>query len=127
MSEVVLDASAILAAILGERGEEVIARLEAGALVSTVNYAEVLTRLYDLGVTHDVAERSLDLLELRIVPFDIEHAGLSAELRPATRSTGLSLGDRACLALAKAQNAIAYTADQVWANLDISVEIRVIR
>lgn len=64
---------------------------------------------------------------LEIVPFTAEDAALAASLVPATRRLGLSLGDRACLALALARKIPAVTADRSWSHLQIGVEIRVIR
>jgi ribonuclease VapC len=64
---------------------------------------------------------------MRVVDFDAELAEMSADLRPATRPNGLSLGDRACLALAQKRGAVALTADRTWASVDVPVEVRVVR
>ena len=127
MSEAVLDASVVLAAVLGEAGGEAVGTLPSAGLVSAVNYAEVLTRLDDLGVAADAAEASISLLGLEVVDFDAAQARHAAGLRAATRSSGLSLGDRACLALALSRKASAFTADRAWTEASVPVEIRLIR
>ena len=111
---VVLDASALLALLYRESGaERVVAALDRSA-ISTVNMAEVLGRLARDG--RDVAEALERVRELpiAIVPFSTEHAALAARLLPATREHGLSLGDRACLALALERDAVALTSDTAW-------------
>ena len=129
----VLDASAVLAYLNREAGAEVVADLLAvGASVSAVNFAEVLSTGADRGVT---AERLIARLTeagildgaLAVQPFTTEDASTVAGLPPATRGAGLSLGDRACLALARRLGAPAITADAAWSELDIDVEIRLIR
>jgi ribonuclease VapC len=123
----VLDASALLALLFRERGHEAVEKVFDAACVSTVNVAEVLTRFardgHDAGAVLDRLAASA----LSIVPFTERHAAIAAELAPKVRARGLSLGDRACLALARAQAAPAMTADQAWAALDVGVQIRLIR
>ncbi len=127
MSDVVLDASAVLAAILEEPGHEVILELRDRALLSAVNLAETRSRLSDHGFDSGSIDASIGLFNLEVVDFDTELAVISADLRPTTRPAGLSLGDRACLALAQQRGAVAVTADRAWANVDLPIEIRVIR
>jgi PIN domain nuclease of toxin-antitoxin system len=127
VSDVVLDASVVLAAVLGERGGAAVADLKGSAFVSTVNYAEVRTRLIDLGVKREAVDQSIALLGLEIVAFDIEQADCAADLRGATRGAGLSLGDRACLALASARNTVALTADHAWQAVEVPVQIELVR
>ena len=62
-----------------------------------------------------------------IAEFDAEQARLAGELLLRTRSLGLSLGDRACLALAMVLKAPVYTADRIWKGLKLGVPIHVIR
>ncbi|MBM3560294.1 MAG: type II toxin-antitoxin system VapC family toxin, partial [Alphaproteobacteria bacterium] len=100
VDEIVLDASAIIALLRDEPGRELVAASLAGGILSVVNAAEVLTWAVDRGAPIGQAESSLDALDLRVVPFDRDIAVAAAALRPATRKLGLSLGDRACLALA---------------------------
>lgn len=129
MNEVVLDASAVLAYLQAEPGAE---RVEALLLdeachLLTVNLAEVLTRLADWHVPLDEAESRIAGMELTLVAFDRDLAKRAAALRPATRALGLSLGDRACLALAGARDAVAVTADRNWLAADLGVKIECIR
>jgi PIN domain nuclease of toxin-antitoxin system len=129
---VVLDASAILALLNEEPGaDEVEAALAAGGcLVGAVNWSEVLSRLFDLeGAQRGALDAVLDsLLELlTIVPFEAADAVRAAELRPETRQLGLSLGDRACLALAQRAESPVLTADRVWEAVDVAVRIRLLR
>jgi PIN domain nuclease of toxin-antitoxin system len=123
----VLDASAILAAILREPGGERIGALTGSLLVSAVNYAEVGSRLSDLGFERSFLSDTASMLGLEIVPLDSRQAEDVADLRHATRPHGLSLGDRACLALAAARGAVALTADRAWHKLDLPVEVRLVR
>jgi PIN domain nuclease of toxin-antitoxin system len=127
MAEVVLDASVLLAAIMEEPGYEAVLELSDPALLSAVNLAETRSRLVDHGFDRQAIDTSIGLFNMKIVDFDAELAGISADLRPATRVAGLSLGDRACLALAQRQGVVALTADRAWARIDVPVEIRVVR
>lgn len=125
MTEVVLDASAILAVIFDEPGAERVAAHLPGALASTVNVAEVAARLLALEMPEDTVEAIIDTLQLTMQPFDREQALETACLRSVTRTKGLSLGDRACLALAKARAAPALTADTVWQTVAETAQVRV--
>lgn len=123
----VLDASAILALIQGEPGADVVDDALSGAMVSAVNVAEVATRLSDVGMPDEEVHATVRDLRMEIVSFDAAMAFGSAALRGATRSKGLSLGDRACLALALAHDTPALTADRSWGELDVGVDVRLIR
>ncbi len=123
----VLDASALLALINAERGWEVVAAVLAEAAISAVNLTEVVTKMIDIGIPEDNAwDEAADLVPI-VVEFGPELARKTAELRSATRSLGLSLGDRACLALAERLRLPALTADQSWRRVSIGVEIRFVR
>lgn len=127
MSDAVLDASAVLAALLDEPGGEVVAQVANDSAVSAVNLTEVISRLSDRGYDLDRIRSGLARHTLEIVGFDLEQAMVAGMLRPATRSRGLSLGDRACLALAYTRGLPVLTADHAWEGLDVEVEVRVIR
>src|SRR4051812_27285851 len=116
MSSFVLDASALLAMLRGEPGGEMVEEQLPECLVSAVNLAEVVSALSADAPRHEI-ERQLEPFGLRVIPFDREQAGIVGELRPATREHGLSLGDRACLALAIQRGVPALTADQRWADV----------
>lgn len=125
MSDVVVDASTVLAIVLGEAGGAI--ELPAGTFISAVNYAEVRSRLHDLGFILSDLEATLELVGMEVVAFDVEQAVAASSLREQTRSLGLSLGDRACLALAMSRNVSAITADRAWEKADLSVDIQMIR
>jgi PIN domain nuclease of toxin-antitoxin system len=125
--DVVLDASAVLALINGEPGSEIVAKTLNVAAVSAVNIAEIATRLVDRGASIEGVREQVDRLPFEIVAFDDAAALHAADLRPETRRFGLSLGDRACLSLARRLGVPAFTADRHWAKIDIGVEVRLIR
>ena len=127
MSRVVLDASALLALLNDEKGADKVRELLPDALISTVNLAEVVTCLSLLGMPAEQTREILTLLGLEIVPFDEEQAFLTGLLVAKTHSLGLSLGDRACLALASVTSATAVTADRVWKELKLGVKIQLVR
>jgi ribonuclease VapC len=127
VSKVVLDASALLALLNDETGTDLVRELLPDALISTVNLAEVVTRLSLLGMPGDQIREVLTLLGLNIEPFDEEQAFRTGLFVSQTHSVGLSLGDRACLALASATGGTAVTADRAWKDLDIGVKIQLLR
>jgi len=128
MNKIVLDASAILAVIHQEPGHEKLSpQLLAGAVVSTVNLAEVQSKLVSRGWTSEEAWEDATSPAQQVLPFDEEHARIAGDLVAQTRQVGLSLGDRACLALGMALKAPVYTAEKAWHSLGLSVRIHVIR
>ena len=127
MASVVLDASAILAVYLLENGADQVAPVLQSAAVCAVNIEEVLVKLADKGATARVGQIAEATLKHLAVAYDFDLARRAARLRPLTRHLGLSLGDRACLALAAREGLPVVTADRAWAKLDIGVEIRLIR
>jgi len=128
VNKLVLDASAVLAVINAELGhEKLTAELLADAVASTVNLAEVQTKLVSRGWPSEVAWQDAISLIKEAVVFKPEHARLAGDLVARTQPLGLSLGDRACLALAMALNAPVYTTDKSWKNLKLNVPIHVIR
>lgn len=124
---IVLDASAIIAHLNDEPGGAQVGQMLDGALVSTINLCEVGTKLADKGVPDDDLEVIMNALRLSVIAFDQRQSRIAVALRAPTRSRGLSLADRACLALAKAMGATAVTADRAWADLDTDIAIEVIR
>ncbi len=123
----VADASAILAMLDSEPGHERVAAELPSTVMSTVNLAEVVTSLINKGIPAADARRTAESLEVETVPLDKELALDAGALRETTRSHGLSLGDRACLALASREGLPVLTADRAWESLDIGVEVRLIR
>lgn len=124
---IVADSSVVLAVLRNEGGSERAVPALADGHLSAVNAAEVVTRLIDLGYDPDRAATALSRFRLTIVPFDDEQAVLAGRLRADTRHRGLSLGDRACLALAIREKATAWTADRNWADLDLPCKVELIR
>ena len=128
MSRIVLDASAILAVIQQEPGHERLSvQLLANAVGSAVNLAEVHSKLVSSGWPSDEAWEDATSPIQEVVSFDDEHAKVAGDLITQTRPLGLSLGDRACLALALALKAPVYTADRSWKNLKLKARVHVIR
>ena len=128
MNEVVFDASAILALLQHERGaEKLTVEIRKNAVVSAVNLAEVQSKLVKKG--HDPEEAWGDTLStmIEVEPFTCDQARIAGDLITTTEKYGLSLGDRACLALAIALGAPVYTTEQLWKNLKVGVPIHVIR
>ena len=123
----VLDSSALLASLFGEPGYEQVDDVLHTSCISAVNLAEVMTRLVRDGVSLDEFLLKLDGSDFEFVPFDVPQARLAAELLPQTRRRGLSLGDRACLALASSRALPVLTAERAWAHLRLPVEVRLIR
>ena len=132
-SQGVLDASAFLAYLRQEPGGEAAAQaIDQEAVISLVNWAGTLTRLVELGATVTEATariRRLGILgrKLRVVPLTRPDASEIARLRPLTRHLGLSLGDRACLALGLRLGLPVLTTDRVWARLDLGLWVQVLR
>ena len=125
--DVVFDSSALLAYILNETGFESLLFVIQRAVISTVNLAEVRTKLIELGdrtpAMVDIAVQDIR----RVDPFTEEAAIATANLRTMTSHAGLSLGDRACLALAMSLGVDVYTADRAWSNVNVGCRIHMIR
>lgn len=125
---IVLDASAVLALLHREPGSQLVAeRMQNGAVVSSVNVAEVLSKQQELQIPSVETISLLELMGIHIHFFDTEAAVCVGNLRNSTKSLGLSLGDRACLALGDQLKCPVLTADRIWSQLHIGVEIIVIR
>jgi PIN domain nuclease of toxin-antitoxin system len=114
----VLDASALMAVINGEPGQEIVAPRLSRAAISAVNLSEVAAKLSERGYPVAKASEFLLAFNLDVRPFDTDQALAAAALRVVTRDRGLSFGDRACLALAASLGGVALTADRAWAGLD---------
>jgi ribonuclease VapC len=128
VNRIVLDASAILAVIGGEAGaEKLTADLLARAVCSTVNLAEVHAKLVSRGWTSDQAWEDETSPVREVLPFDEEQARIAGDMVIQTRHLGLSLGDRACLALGIALKVPVYTAEKAWKKVEVGVRIHVIR
>ncbi len=132
MNRSVLDASALLAYLNDEPGADVVEKaLAAGSAIGTVNWAEVLSKAMETGIapetlTTELEKRGILRNTLDVLPLTIEDSMEIARLRPLTKSCGLSLGDRACLALGKRLRIPILTADRIWAEVP-GVHVTVIR
>jgi len=127
VSSFVLDASALLAALHREPGFERWQAYVADGMISTVNLSEVIAKLLDAPMPVDRAVSALAVLNLTPVDFDRAQALAAAEVRNRTKHLGLSLGDRACLALARTRRLPVLTADRAWEKLKVGVEITLLR
>jgi PIN domain nuclease of toxin-antitoxin system len=128
MKRIVLDASAILAVINIEPGaEKLTPELLARAVVSTVNLAEVQTKLVSRGWSSEQAWEDATSPVREVLAFDEEQARVAGDLVTQTRHLGLSLGDRACLALGIALKVPVYTAEKAWKKVKAGVRVHVIR
>ncbi len=126
MPRAVLDASALLAVLYREPGSVVVERYFAQAVVSSVNLSEVAAKLSDHGIDSQEAREILSGLGLDVREFDTELALVAGALREVTRPLGLSLGDRACLALGIAEGAPILTTDRAWAGVQIETTAEVV-
>lgn len=122
-----LDASAVLALLQEEPGSAVVEAQLASAIISTVNLSEVVAQLIKHQIPEKLAARVVSDLGLQSIAFDEEMAYHAAALIKITGRFGLSLGDRACLALAQKLELPVITADRVWKNLNVGCEIRILR
>jgi len=127
VSSYVLDASALLAFLNSEPGGEAVAAILTQAVISSVNLSEVVAKLADAGKPQIEITEFLGSLGLEVASFDTEMAYRSGMLRPVTRQAGLSFGDRACLALAELLGLPVLTTDRTWAQLDLGIEVQLLR
>lgn len=126
---VVLDASAVLALMDAEPGEDAVAAVLPGALLSAVNLAEVVSKLAERGMPAARAHADALALGIEVVALDGDLALDAGALRPLTRAACLSLGDRCCLALARSRHAAVLTTETRWEPMAsvVGVPIRNIR
>ena len=124
---IVLDASVILASEFGETGALDWTEVYDDCAISAFNLGEVVSKLVERGYGGEKTDFLVDLLVPRCHPLTAFQAIQSGKWRMATRHLGLSLGDRCCLALGLELGAEVYTAERVWAELDLGVKVRVIR
>ena len=124
---VVIDASALLAFLHDEPGGEQVSSVLEGACVSSVNWSEVLQKSLQKEVEIEGMEQEFVDLGVTFEPFTVEQAEIAARLYAYTRNKGLSLADRACLALGIATERPVMTADRAWASLELDIDVRMIR
>jgi PIN domain nuclease of toxin-antitoxin system len=99
----------------------------AGAVISAVNYSEVLKKTIERGGPVKIAVSRIDALSIAIIPFDDRQAAAAAELYPQAKPHGLSFADRACIALGLHERATVLTTDGKWKRLNIPLKLKLIR
>jgi len=133
VSNAILDASAFLAYLYDESGAEVVeSAIIQGVYMSAINWAEVLSKVSDKGedpesLTVQLQNKGLIGESFEILSTTEADALLIAQLRPLTKNIGLSLGDRACLALGKRLELPVLTSDKIWANINLGIQVTIIR
>ena len=120
-NRIVLDASALLCLLNDEPGADRVAEVLTRSLIGATNLAEVVSKLRERGLSLDEVKEALGGLHLDVRPLTPGQAMLIGDLRPATRPLGLSLGDRACLALAIKLDAELYTTDAALTKADVAI------
>jgi PIN domain nuclease of toxin-antitoxin system len=123
----VLDASAVLCLLQAEKGAERVAEALPNALISAVNLSEVVAKLSAAGGDEGAIDAALEALQLNVVPFDRAQARAAGLMRAETRRYGLSLGDRACLALGQIEKAPVLTCDASWMKLEPGYVVELLR
>ncbi len=126
-SIVVLDASAVLAFLQKEGGAGVVTASIDDSVISTVNWSEVIKKLLSRDVDVGNVAEKMRSLGLRILPFELIESELAGAIYMITKESGLSLADRACLAVATKFDAPVYTTDRQWLNVDLDLDIKLIR
>ena len=127
MSSVVFDASTLLVSLKREPGQEAVNAIDDHIVMSSVNFAEVVTKLVLGHVRSDEIESAVAEYDLTVAPFTERLAVAAGLLVARTRHLELSLADRACLALGMELGLPIVTADRAWADLDLGIDIRLIR
>jgi ribonuclease VapC len=125
----VMDSSALLAVSKGEIGADAVMEIlqMQDCVISSVNMAEVATRLLDMGLPAQELARGCEQFGIDVIDFNQEQALACAALRPLTKSAGLSLGDRACLALAQLRQGVAVTGDRAWQDVKNVVDVKILQ
>ncbi len=126
-NDIVLDSSALMAVLNSETGADIVVERFTKSVISAVNLSEVIARLSDRDFDEESINGLIRELPIRVVPLDEAQAYQAGVLRASTRSLGLSLGDRCCLSLAQILGTAVLTADRIWTQLSIGVEVQLIR
>lgn len=131
MDRIVLDASAMLAALQQEPGGErvfaALSRMDGRVTISAVNFCEVTTKLVREGASRTEVHWAVEPFRRYVVEFDVAQAERAGEMYRETKALGLSLGDRVCLALAAATRATVWTTDRAWKKLKVGVTVELVR
>jgi PIN domain nuclease of toxin-antitoxin system len=126
---VILDASALLAVVLKEKGADIVVKAleEGNTCMTTVNLAEVMVKMYEHTFSKEDINAFMDGLSIHVIDVDMELAHIAASYYPKTKSLGLSLADKICFAAAALGNYKALTTDRAWAKANVGVKVQVIR
>jgi len=127
VASIVFDASVILAHLNDEPGADRAAAFLGDAIMCAVNLSEIVAKLVERGASLALIRPALSRYGLQIVPFDEDLAERAGALRVMTRAYGLSLGDRACLALAERSRLPVLTADRMWKDLGLPIAVEILR
>ncbi len=127
MTSVVLDASALLAVMNSEPGADIVRASLVGALMSAVNYSEVMKKTIERSVSVDALHALVRTASIDIIPFDMLLAEASARLYPLTKAHGMSFADRACLALGIHRKLIVLTAEKKMRIKSLPITVKLIR
>lgn len=123
MSKIIFDASALIALFAKENGYQTIKSHMKDAIISSVNIAEVYKYCIETqSLTQNDARKLIELSDVRIIDFCHEQALISSTIIHKTKAYGLSLGDRACIALALFKNHPILTCDKIWEKLDLNIK-----
>ncbi len=126
-NKVILDSSALLAFYNDEPGWQKVEPYQGNSLISAVNAAEVISTLIRNGIESNKARTAVTEFVSEVVPYDIEQASGTGKLISIGKQYGLSLGDRACLSLGMQMQLPVLTGDIIWQEVDLNVEIILIR
>ncbi len=127
MASIVFDASVILAHLNGEPGADRAAAHLGDAVMCAVNLSEIIAKLVERGARLSLIRPALSRYGLEIIPFDEDLAERAGALRASTKAFGLSLGDRACLGLAERSRLPVLTADRMWKDLGLHIDVQILR
>jgi PIN domain nuclease of toxin-antitoxin system len=127
VTSVVLDASALLAVMNSEPGADIVRASIVGALISAVNYSEVMKKTIERNVAVEKIHALVKTASLDIIPFDVKLAEASAMLYPETKHLGLSFADRACLALGLQRKCKVLTSEGRMGQVSLSIKVKLIR
>ena len=127
MSKVVLDASAVTAVLRSEHGHENVIPHLPGSLISSVNLAEVFCTARSFGSLPEMDERAIQMLQIKIVPFDAEQAKMVANIHSQTLGGSISIADFACMSLALLHKLPILTGNHEWQNYDVGVDVHLFR
>jgi ribonuclease VapC len=122
-----MDSSAVLAGIQGEPGADVVDAALAGSAISVINFAEVVSKLISRGLPEAAAVIAARRFGAELVDVDENQAAMAGAIHAAARLAGISMAEAFCLALAKQRGWPALTSDRVWKNLNLGVEVTLIR